>query len=175
MPTPSLNDRITAATGKAENASQIMHDVANGGAAVEVLTESGLVPSIAKWFADLNDSTDGAVGQVAADLAAEVLARQQADNALAGAINNMQWLPTSENVTTVAGRRYALLASVTASLPAAPALGDTVEFAKLVGATPLIQTTDGTQLLVKGQADTAVTYNFDARLLAVFNGTAWEI
>lgn len=77
MSIPSITDRLEAATAKAEGASQIMHDVANGGPAVEVLTESGPVPSIQKWFADLNDRTSGAVGQVEAALEDEVLARQQ--------------------------------------------------------------------------------------------------
>lgn len=76
---PSLADRIAASTVKAENASQIMHDVANGDAATEVPTESGPVPTINKWFADLNDRTSGAVGQVQQELDNEVLARQQAD------------------------------------------------------------------------------------------------
>lgn len=79
---PTLTERLEAATVKAEGASGIMHDVANGGPLIEVPTESGPVPSIAKWFADLNDRTSGAVGQVAADLEAEVLAREQADQAL---------------------------------------------------------------------------------------------
>ena len=85
---PSLADRIEASTIKAENASQIMHDVANGDAVTEVPTDSGPVPSIAKWYADLNDRTSGAVGQVAADLEDEVLARQQADQGLAQAVSD---------------------------------------------------------------------------------------
>lgn len=77
MSTPTITERLEAATVKAEGASQIMHDVANGGPAVEVTTESGPVPSIQKWFADLNDRTSGAVGQVQEALDQEVLARQQ--------------------------------------------------------------------------------------------------
>lgn len=85
------------------------------------------------------------------------------------------WTPQSSDFTAVAGSRNTLLASITVSLPANPALGDTVEFIKLAGVTPVIQTTDGTSIQVKDQTDTSVTYNYDARLLAVFNGTAWEI
>lgn len=73
---PTLTDRLEAATQKAENASAIMHDVANGDAATEVPTESGPVPTINKWYADLNDRTSGAVGQVKGELlqVAEALA-----------------------------------------------------------------------------------------------------
>ena len=85
------------------------------------------------------------------------------------------WTPCATNFTAAAGSRNTLLASVTVSLPANPALGDTIEFIKLDGVTPIIQTTDGTQIQVKDQTDTSVTYNLNARLLAVFNGTAWEI
>lgn len=77
MSIPSITDRLEAATTKAEGASQIMHDVANGGPLVEVPTESGPVPSLQRWFADLNDRTSGAVGQVQEALDDEVLARQQ--------------------------------------------------------------------------------------------------
>ncbi len=76
---PTLTDRLEAATQKAENASAIMHDVANGNATTEVPTESGPVPTINKWFADLDDRTSGVVGQVAVALEQETLARQQAD------------------------------------------------------------------------------------------------
>jgi len=85
------------------------------------------------------------------------------------------WTPRTANFTAAAGSRNNLLASITVSLPANPALGDTVEFIKLASVTPVIQTTDGKQIRVKDQADTSATYNYDARLLAVFNGTAWEI
>lgn len=85
---PTLTDRLEAATLKAENGSAIMHAVANGDATTEVPTESGPVPSINKWLADLNDRTSGAVGQVEAGLEAEVLARQQADQALNQALTD---------------------------------------------------------------------------------------
>jgi|TARA_R100001143_G_C3352301_1_gene130253 hypothetical protein len=85
------------------------------------------------------------------------------------------WANQSADLTADAGSRNNLTASITVSLPANPSLGDTVEFIKLVGVTPLIQTTDGTPIQVKDQSDTSVLYNYEARLLAVFNGTAWEI
>lgn len=94
---------------------------------------------------------------------------------IAGVSDSSLWIKRSTDFIAAAGSRNNLLASLTVSLPAGPSLGDTVEFIKLVGVTPIIQTTDGTQILIKGLADTSVTYNYDARLLAVFNGTAWEI
>lgn len=65
---PTLADRLSVATDKAEAASQIMHEVVNGDADTEVMTESGPVPSIARTMAQLNDQAEGAVGQVAAAL-----------------------------------------------------------------------------------------------------------
>lgn len=119
---PTLTERLEAATVKAEGASGIMHDVANGGPLIEVPTESGPVPSIAKWFADLNDRTSGAVGQVAADLEAEVQAREQAvsaeaqaraqaDQALQQAVGEKQpAMPTATGAEMRAGTEEALRA-----------------------------------------------------------------
>jgi hypothetical protein len=47
-----LNDRLLQAVLKAEPASQIMFDVANGDDQTEVQTLSGLIPSLAKWLKD---------------------------------------------------------------------------------------------------------------------------
>ncbi len=79
--------------------------------------------------------------------------------------------------TAARNARYWLRSSLTVTLPAAVGLpvGTFVEMSKAQAGTPTIQTADGTQILVNGQADTSVTYNLNARLLAVFNGTAWEI
>lgn len=79
MTIPTLTDRLQAATTKAEGASQIMHDVANGGPSAEVSTASGPVPSLQKWFVDLNNRTTGEVG-------VEAAAREQADLELSQAI-----------------------------------------------------------------------------------------
>lgn len=51
---PDITDRLTEATIKAENASEIMHQVANGDENTDVPTESGPIPSIKKWFSNLN-------------------------------------------------------------------------------------------------------------------------
>ena len=100
---PTLTDRLEAATQKAENASAIMHDVANGGPATDVPTASGPVPSIQKWFAELNDRTNGAVGQVQAALEAETLARQQAIEGITPASIGVKAVyllgPTSTHIT----------------------------------------------------------------------------
>lgn len=123
---PTLAERLEVATVKAEDASGIMHDVANGDAVTEVPTASGPVPSIAKWYADLNDRTSGAVGQVAADLEAEVQARQQHEGAqnphaqyrLRGSVKNV-----SANTAVQANDEGILIvdagqAAVTITLPA---------------------------------------------------------
>ncbi|QQE86911.1 hypothetical protein [Azotobacter chroococcum] len=47
-----LNDRLLQAVLKAEPASQIMFDVANGDDQTEVPTLSGPIPSLAKWLKD---------------------------------------------------------------------------------------------------------------------------
>lgn len=79
--------------------------------------------------------------------------------------------------TAARNSRYWLGSSLIVTLPAAASLpvGTFVELSKAQAATPIIQTTDGKQILVNGQSDTSVTYNLNARLLAVYNGTAWEI
>ena len=88
-------------------------------------------------------------------------------------------LDASKTASFTASRnsRYWLPSTVTVTLPAVAGMpvGTFVELSKAQAATPIIQATDGTQILVNGQADTSVTYNLNARLLVVFNGTAWEI
>lgn len=81
------------------------------------------------------------------------------------------------NFTATRNAAYWISSSLTVTLPAAASMpvGTFVELSKAQAATPVIQTADGTQILVNGAADTSVTYNLNARLLAVFNGTAWEI
>lgn len=101
---PTLTDRLEAATQKAENGSAIMHAVANGDATTEVPTESGPVPSINKWFADLNNRTSGAVGQVQADLEEEVQAREQADQALEQALGQAIGVATQTNTHAAAAK-----------------------------------------------------------------------
>lgn len=53
---PEITDRLEAATEKAENASQIIYDVANGDASTEVPTASGPTPTLKKWFQDLGSA-----------------------------------------------------------------------------------------------------------------------
>lgn len=56
----NIQERLEAATAKAEAASAILHQVANGAADVEVEVLGGVVPSLLKWFATLNDATESA-------------------------------------------------------------------------------------------------------------------
>jgi len=83
----------------------------------------------------------------------------------------------SANFTAAVNKRYWIENNSTVTLPSAAvaAKGSYVELTKKSGATPVIQTTDGTQILVGALSDTSVTFNTNARLLVMFNGTAWEI
>jgi len=78
----------------------------------------------------------------------------------------------------IVGHSYWLGTTVTTvSLPlkAGLAVGATVEFSKSLLVTPIIQTTDGA--LIKGpkKSDTSVSYNLDANITFIFNGTDWEV
>lgn len=114
-------------------------------------------------------------------LEAEVQARQQGDQQLAqqlaahaANIGALQWHPITADHTLVAGRRYALLASVAVTLPDNPAAGDVIELTKLPGVTPVIQS-GGALIAAGGQSDAAVTYNINSPLTLVYSGTRWEI
>lgn len=65
----NIQERLENATEKAESASQILDEVANGGPGVTVSSRAGPIPSILKWFASLNDRTANA----AADLVASAI------------------------------------------------------------------------------------------------------
>lgn len=54
-----LNDRLLQAVLKAEPASQIMFDVANGDDQTEVPTLSGPIPTLAKWLKDRGEALVG--------------------------------------------------------------------------------------------------------------------
>lgn len=81
----------------------------------------------------------------------------------------------SADFTATVNKRYWIENDSTVTLPTGATKGSYVELIKKSGATPVIQTTDGTQILVGDLSDTSVTFNTNARLLVVFNGTAWEI
>lgn len=51
-----INDRLNSAADKAENGAQIIHDVANGDESLEVQTESGPIPTLAKVLKDIEAS-----------------------------------------------------------------------------------------------------------------------
>lgn len=68
MATRTIAVELEAAVAEAKGASAIMRKVANGDATTEVPTESGRVPSIARWFAKLNEMTGGALDDVKQDI-----------------------------------------------------------------------------------------------------------
>lgn len=47
-----VSARLDSAADRAEQAADILHEVANGGPAAEVQTNNGPLPSVAKWLAD---------------------------------------------------------------------------------------------------------------------------
>lgn len=117
-------------------------------------------------------------------LEAEVLARQQGDDALAQqladttkSLDDLQWQPISTNTDAKVGHRYLVLESVTVTLPEAVhvTVGSVIEFAKINSVSPVIQTVDDAQILVGGNSDDSVLFNIDARILFVFNGSSWEL
>lgn len=63
-----INERLEAATSKAENASGIMHDVANGPEGGYVTTESGQVPTIPEFLKQLDDEINIGVDSILADV-----------------------------------------------------------------------------------------------------------
>lgn len=73
---PEITDRLEAATEKAENASQIMYDVANGDASTEVPTASGPTPALKKWFQDLGSEVEPMLAGIPARLDKAVLVYQ---------------------------------------------------------------------------------------------------
>lgn len=65
---PEITDRLESATEKAENASQIIYDVANGDATTEVPTASGPTPTLKKWFQDLGSEVEPMLAGIPARL-----------------------------------------------------------------------------------------------------------
>ncbi len=68
MATDTIAVQLEAAVSETQAASAIMRQVANGDANTQVTTESGPVPSIAKWFATLDERTEGALDEVKGQL-----------------------------------------------------------------------------------------------------------
>ena len=64
----SIPDRLEAATELAENGSAILYAVANGGNSELVATNSGMVPTISKWYKDLGASADEELAGIPARL-----------------------------------------------------------------------------------------------------------
>lgn len=62
-----INERLEIATSKAENASGIMHEVANGAEGAYVTTESGQVPTIPEFLKQLNDEINTGADSILAD------------------------------------------------------------------------------------------------------------
>lgn len=62
------SERLDAAADRAEQAADILHEVANGGLSTEVPTNNGPVPSVAKFFADVEAGLQGQADAVLQDV-----------------------------------------------------------------------------------------------------------
>ena len=82
---PEITGRLEAATEKAENASQIMYDVANGDASTDVPTASGPTPTLKKWFQDLGSTVEPMLAGIPARLDQAILSYETLDEAQAAA------------------------------------------------------------------------------------------
>lgn len=78
---PEITDRLEAATEKAENASQIIYDVANGDASTEVPTASGPTPTLKKWFQNLGSSVEPMLAGIPARLDKAILSYETLEKA----------------------------------------------------------------------------------------------
>lgn len=87
---PEITDRLETATEKAENASQIIYDVANGDASTEVPTASGPTPTLKKWFQNLGSSVEPMLAGIPARLDKAVLIYQTKTDADAAALPDGQ-------------------------------------------------------------------------------------
>jgi hypothetical protein len=142
---PEITDRLEAATEKAENASQIMYDVANGDASTEVPTASGPTPTLKKWFQDLGSSVEPMLAGIPARLDRAVLRyiTMSSANSAAAELPDGQIVAVYENLNT-----YTVSSGIlTNEMPSYPAgvgtsgrsqqgrNGDTVSVLDYVGAT----------------------------------------
>lgn len=115
---PEITDRLEAATEKAENASQIIYDVANGDASTEVPTASGPTPTLKKWFQDLGSSLEPMLAGVPARLDKAVLVYGTIDEATVAA----ESLPDDQIIQTEQDEYFVSSESLvlSKSLPAIP-------------------------------------------------------
>jgi len=98
---PEITDRLEAATEKAENASQIIYDVANGDASTEVPTASGPTPTLKKWFQDLGSAVEPMLAGIPARLDKSVLeyeTKADADSVSASLPNTQRVIARDEQI-----------------------------------------------------------------------------
>ena len=96
---PEITDRLEVATEKAENASQIIYDVANGDASTEVPTASGPTPTLKKWFQDLGSSLEPMLAGIPARLDRAILSYDTLTEAESAAAT----LPNGQDISAPAG------------------------------------------------------------------------
>ena len=80
-----ITDRLTAATVKAEDASEIQYQVANGDENTSVPTASGPTPSIKKWYQSLGEAIEPWLASIPARLDRSILSYATESDAEAAA------------------------------------------------------------------------------------------
>ncbi len=70
---------------------------------------------------------------------------------------------------------YHLTTSITVTLPTTQPVGTYVTFTKSYSATPTIQSAGGASIKAGTKTDTSVTFDVNAQITFIFNGTDWEV
>lgn len=94
-------------------------------------------------------------------------------------VNESTALFKTRNVafTAVKGDSYLITADVVATLPLGSTLvkGDFVRFAKTKANTPTIVASGTDTIVINSKTDTSVAYDDNVEIIAIWNGTTWEI
>lgn len=106
---PEITDRLTAATEKAEAASEIQYQVANADENTSVETASGPTPSIKKWYNDLGQELEPLLASIPVRLDRAILEYQtkaEADAAAPGLPNGSSVVVNGETQGRVSSGVY---------------------------------------------------------------------
>lgn len=79
------------------------------------------------------------------------------------------------NMTAQVGGTYYVNGDYDLTLPTDALVGDRVKVTKLMTATPTVSSSGTQQIKTQSGSDTSVTFDINAELVFVFNGTDWEI
>lgn len=100
-------------------------------------------------------------------------------NAPAGGGGGAGTVAMMESFTAEAGASYWLGSSLTVTLPSTttpPPKGTLVRLTKALTAKPVIQAGAGSAVIATSKGnDTSVTFDINAEIIFIFNGTNWEV